>query len=553
MNENNSDTSSISYCGIHPGIGIARLGNSPSDYFVGPEVPDYAPQPTDGLFKDNKGGVKRQAVRFRIYAYDSNDKVVKELTSDDGSIVWQVHLANRKSAANIFRGFFSPPSSEKRNSDIFGEERERNLVVDPGPISIKGINQSGNNFKFNKGNFFGIEVPLGEVRTDEKGRLIVLGGFGRSDCRDGDRDKYPLNNFANNDGWFDDTSDGPVTASVTLEDGNTVSVKDNAWVIVVPPKFAPYHYPIVTLYDTMKQVALDENWIAKPKEVSFMKDIFPILYRVTQYKWLNNRARGGHGRNRGGDFMKDIKILSDNQNPQGAIRRKNIFRRIRNPNLIDPDNPEEEQMARDQASEAFMPLLSGDDGDCFDGADFIRGDFKRWMKFHVFQYENLERWSRGEFISDWNENVLIDKFEEKNLEELPIEEQPFALDRAGLELSIGAPLYPGIEVTHYFYKKDFYSGKAFRINPSLKPGSITEQMAIPWQSDFYACADHWWPTARPDDVIPEDSLIAEDAPREKWARGVNPSDMVDKWNKLGFIKPVKKDNMFFFLEKERNL
>ena len=547
MNGNNSDTSSISYCRIHPGIGIARLGNSPSDYFVGPEVPDYAPQPKDGLFKDNKGRVKRQAVRFRIYAYDSNDKVVKELTSDDGSIVWQVHLANRKSASNVFRGFFNPPSSEKRNSDIVGEERERNLVIDPGPISINGINQSGDNFKFNKGKCFGVEVPLGELRTDEKGRLIVLGGFGRSDCRDGDRDKYPLNNFANNNGWFDDTSDGPVTASITLEDANTVSVKDNAWVIVVPPKFAPYHYPIVTLYDTMKQVALDENWIVKPKEVSFMKDIFPILYRVTQYKWLNSRARGGHGKNRGGDFLKDIKILSDNQNPQGAIRRKNIFMRIRNPNLIDPDTPEEEKMAENQASEFFMPPLSGDDGDS------TRGNFKRWMKLHIFQYENLERWSKGEFISDWNESIQMDKFEEKSLEELPIEEQPFALDRAGLELSIGAPLYPGIEVTHYFYKKDFYSGKAFRINPNLKPGSITEQMAIPWQSDFYACAEDWWPTARPDDVIPEGSLIAEDAPREKWAREVNSSDIVDKWNKLGFIKPVKKDNVTFFLEKERNL
>ena len=81
-------------------------------------------------------------------------------------------------------------------------------------------------------------------------------------------------------------------------------------------------------------------------------------------------------------------------------------------------------------------------------------------------------------------------------------------------------------------------------------------MAIPWQSDFYACADHWWPTARPDDVIPEDSLVVEDALREEWARGVNPSDMVDmvdKWNKLGFIKLVKKDNVTFFLEKERNL
>ena len=101
-----------------------------------------------------------------------------------------------------------------------------------------------------------------------------MGGFGRSDCRDGDRDKYPLIHFADSKGWFDDTSDGPITASVTLKNGNTLPVKDNAWVIVAPPKFAPYHYPIVTLYDTMKQVALDENWIVKPREISFRKIFF---------------------------------------------------------------------------------------------------------------------------------------------------------------------------------------------------------------------------------------------------------------------------------------
>ena len=129
-----------------------------------------------------------------------------------------------------------------------------------------------------------------------------------------------------------------------------------------------------------------------------------------------------------------------------------------------------------------MPRLAGDDG--VEGSR-IPGEFRTWMKLLMFQYENLERWSRGDFISDWNENVQIDRFEEKRLEELSIEEQPSALDRAGLELSIGAPLYPGIEVTHHFYKKDIYGGKAFRINPNLKPGSITEQMAVPWQSDFY--------------------------------------------------------------------
>ena len=70
------DTSIISHCRVHPGIGIARLGNSTSDYYIGPEVPGYAPQTEDGQFKDKEGRIRRQAVRFRIYAYYSIDKVV---------------------------------------------------------------------------------------------------------------------------------------------------------------------------------------------------------------------------------------------------------------------------------------------------------------------------------------------------------------------------------------------------------------------------------------------------------------------------------------------
>jgi len=294
----------------------------------------------------------------------------------------------------------------------------------------------------------------------------------------------------------------------------------------------------------MKQVAIDENWISQPKEVSFMKDIFPILYRVTQYRWINKRAHMGHGENKGGDFLQNIKILSDNKSQDGANMRKHIFSRIRNPNLIDPDTQDEEKMAEDQASPRFMPPLSGD------GGERATKNFKNWMKVHMFQYEMLKKWSEGDFISDWDENSEIGKFEEKNLEETPIEEQPFALDRASLELSIGAPLYPGIEVTHYFYKKEFYNGKPFRINSSLKPGSITQHMAIPWQSDFFACADYWWPTARPDDVF--ESILKYPEKSVEWARDVNSDDIVDKWSKLGFVKPIEKDNTTFFLEKERN-
>src|SRR6266850_316102 len=68
---------------IHPGIGIARIGSSPTEWFVGPEAPGVAPLPT-GPFRDARGLIKRQAARFRLYeySYDGNGKLsgVREIT-----------------------------------------------------------------------------------------------------------------------------------------------------------------------------------------------------------------------------------------------------------------------------------------------------------------------------------------------------------------------------------------------------------------------------------------------------------------------------------------
>ena len=67
---------------IHPAIGIARVGDSINEFFIGPEVVD-APadlnqQPNS--YRDATGAIKRQAARFRIYGYNAAGEVVRELT-----------------------------------------------------------------------------------------------------------------------------------------------------------------------------------------------------------------------------------------------------------------------------------------------------------------------------------------------------------------------------------------------------------------------------------------------------------------------------------------
>jgi hypothetical protein len=97
------DLSSVKYCKIYPGIGIARIGNSPDEYFIGPEAPGHPPNP-EGGFKDKQGRVKKQAARFRIYGFDDKDKVIGEITSDDAEITWTVQVANTKASWRRFAG-----------------------------------------------------------------------------------------------------------------------------------------------------------------------------------------------------------------------------------------------------------------------------------------------------------------------------------------------------------------------------------------------------------------------------------------------------------------
>ena len=57
------DDDRIVRAAIHPAIGIARVGNSPDGWFLGPEAPGPHPVPPGG-FKDDQCRVKRQAARF---------------------------------------------------------------------------------------------------------------------------------------------------------------------------------------------------------------------------------------------------------------------------------------------------------------------------------------------------------------------------------------------------------------------------------------------------------------------------------------------------------
>lgn len=536
------DFSSVKYCKIYPGIGIARIGNSPDEYFIGPEAPGHPPNP-EGGFKDKQGRVKKQAARFRIYGFDDKDKVAGEITSDDAEITWTVQVANTKASWHRFAGVRRGMDTDQgvnptplRNKTV----QQRSLLeIRPSARSATGPNQGGADSQFNDGEFMGMPVPLGEIRTDEKGRLIVLGGNGKSERT---ADGRPLTTYANNDFWHDDVSDGPVNAKVRVA-GNEIPVT-GAWVIVAPPKFAPHHQNIVRLYEVMEAAVTPK---ALPSPISFTQHVYPILARAAAYQWVNDMALRGHGPAGPGNFPDLAATCADNTAAQAELRNR-IFKRVRNPYLKD----------KSQASYAFMPQLSGDEGDAENGKP------ETWLYLLDRQYDILEQWAKGNFVNDWVANPAPPP----DFDAIDVAAQPDALNLAALEWCAGGAFFPGIEITYIARYKDIYS-EPFRFDQTkMQAGDATKRMAVPWQADFYECQIHWWPAQRPDDVVNEDTyadalkefayeqtdkaIAGATLERIRWDRGLGASlrysgedanaqpgdnDMVVRWSEMGFVVP----------------
>ncbi|MFI9587755.1 LodA/GoxA family CTQ-dependent oxidase [Streptomyces sp. NPDC052236] len=513
-------------CEIHPTIGIARLGNSPEGFFIVPEAPGIPPRP-DGGFKDAAGRIKRQAARFRLYAYDQAGAVLGELTSAEAQITWTTELANAKGEWFNFAGRFheSTADSNRRNQHINPADpsARARLAVRPGRRSVTGPSQDGTDARFDTGTFLGIRVPLGELRTDEAGRLLVLGGFGKSDSV---KPANPVRHYANNDFWFDDIADGPVSATVGIgPQGRQIPVTP-AWCVAGPPDFAPDTPSLITLYDVALEVARTSGRLPTPPEVSFTRDIYPLLARPVGFAWVNEIARRRHGDPRRNFLAPDrFARLSSNATANARLRQA-VFNRLRTPGLTDDTS---------QANDGFMPILAGDDG------DRQQNQPRTWLTVLPGQYERMRRWAAGDFQDDWSGVPAPVPFEA-----FAPADQPHALVRAALETGSGGGFFPGIEMT-YIADDPATWAAPFRLREDLAAGDVTKYMALPWQADFYACKTHWWPAARPDEVLPEpehDALIEAAAGAfQEWDRGVgdgaNPgtgmNEMVMKWSTLGFI------------------
>jgi hypothetical protein len=358
---------------IHPGIGVARLGNSPDAFCISPETPGALPLACDergnplvtpdgmteltvgafsaGIFKDQEGRLKRQAARFQIYAYDEDSPNGRPLKLGDqvegggnaGTLIdihWRVYLANKKSNWYEFlqlegeHGY--DPNHPLRNAAITDPDARQQLIIDPGPRNVNHTTTRTAHFDRDSDEYATTFPPplhpnsidtLGDLLTDDTGRLLVLGGHGNSGSYLFDDFGQPrITSYANNDGWFDDTSDGPVMARLAMFSSlvgqvRYIDIEYPAWVVCCYPAYVPEILDVVTMDDVIEDMAIrkfaerpdlygtsgtfnDPQPIAPTDEGAlvhwragrlqwnpdykpwFYRDIWNILYRPDQYNYL---------------------------------------------------------------------------------------------------------------------------------------------------------------------------------------------------------------------------------------------------------------------------
>lgn len=593
-NTPNNPDRKIVRAAIHPAIGIARIGDSESGYFIGPEVVDL-PCEKPEHFRDGAGALKRQAARFRIYGFNAQGEVVCELTPDIADVTWTVHLANRKAQWYQFQAALDIPEaaamSVPRRNAAFADRNA--LAIDPGPRSIAGISISGGaEHRFDTGKFKDTVVPLGEIRTDEAGRLVVLGGTGKSASPSGAPVFNPadFDSFNNADDWYDDTSDGPVTATVAI--GGAAVAVEAAWVVVAPPNYAPNIVSWRTLHDLLTDVSVQAGWIQVPQRLSFANDILPILRRLSNLQWVNQGFAAMYGKGCPMDFESDdfIARLATKPGP-GPGKKIDPYAELRQV-IANSFRPPQPTVSEPVVWPHVWPWIYGDAY-----GSFAANGPGNMLTMTPLQTTILARWVEGDFEMDWPRSTPP----YDALDKVPLAEQPSMLDKSALNFCLADTFHPGCEMTWPMRHASLYS-KPFRIrhraagvpepdygdrlNPQLAlqvdgplyaqgPGDITRWMALPWQGDTAFCRSGYdlhfdpyvptfWAARVPNQVLteedyqtainnalPREQRIAAFNNRETWLRAVDGPVIADvmmrmiaEFGALGIVEPrpgVKDD------------
>lgn len=467
---------------IFPPIGFGRVGGSSTGFIVAREQIGQREIEIDSMgnespvvdYKSDAGHLKPVAARFRIFEVpDGGGSPVPIPMDSVTKIEWTVEVANRKNGVARAN---DPPGEDNLpvNTGTGGSRR-----ITPGPLHISGT--SSGPVGLDGGTFDGLAVSLGQLRTDKNQNLLVVGAQGVSRSSTG----ASIPSFYNNPTWHDDSCDGIVRARIVFADGTASSDVDSAWVVIGPPDFAPDIEGLVTLYD----IAREASGIPLG-DVKFTRDIFPIIHRAHNLKWVNTNFDWS-------TISTDWAKLSD-PGPAHAALRSNT---------------------RDQITVGALSLNEFD--------------------LTNIQVQILDAFASGNFSPDWIGEPVSAGI------------QADELTRCALDSTVGQGFFPGIEAGKVTQNSAIYKVPfEFRLDEHVVgPGDLTALMAVPWQADFFACGHGWWPSQRPNEVLDDPNGSVRE-----WSRGVfSRIDLVGKFNRLGVIQPQQNAaGEIVFAERERD-
>lgn len=278
-------------------------------------------------------------------------------------------------------------------------------------------------------------VSLGSVSAQDDGRLVVVGGVGKSASYA--TPEKSISGVANNDTWYDDVSDGPVTAEVTI--GGVTKTASPAWAVIAPPHYAPGVKTVRTLYDLLHDVFVTEQTLPAVQQISYPEHIEPLLSRFCELQWTNHGFATQFGWAGPHDFLDPAmrKRLAD---PGAASRelRRQVYVHMRD-------------YERDGTSPLPWPWLYGDNM-----SSGKPTSVRQHIKISSEQDRMLAQWADGRFTTGPPRKGHPD------VDAAPVAAQPGLLDRAALDNCAADAFHPGCEVTWPMRHKTMYS-EPFRI------------------------------------------------------------------------------------------
>lgn len=331
--DQNIDINSIAAIKVHPAIGVARITRN-SDYF---EFFDFYSKPISERQYMSKGqpgdphfgrnSLKRQAVKFQAFAYDSEGNLLGNLCDDPGfEIDWNADLANRKVH---FR-------SIKRNREnplrpVLKEVKATGSTTGQDSVELEGRDPWG----LNK------VVPLGTLHNDGlfvPAKVSIVGKLDNED--EWNFDDYTGYEFLE---LTDTTCDGTISVKVSGPAGELDIPVFPAWLIVAAPRhgvgITPGQMEQTTKVLPAGIIGYNYDWIRETREnvLNFEGDISdPTGLDTPMFNELNGEYRPGIELCLDNDWMEedifDVKDLFYLQG-QGFVKENEIRMRPKGPGL----------------------------------------------------------------------------------------------------------------------------------------------------------------------------------------------------------------------------